>query len=129
MHRVEDRSILVVDDQQMIVTLIERILQHEGFTAVSGTSDPSSARRRCEADMPDLLIVDLGMPEVDGIELLEELRPAERLPYPLVVLVVSGEDRMSTRAARARAAGAAEVLEKPFNRAQLVAAVHGVLGG
>ncbi len=113
----------------MIVTLIKRILEHEGFTSVTGTSDPGSARERCEADLPDLLIVDLGMPAVDGIALLEQLRPAQRLPKPLAVLVVSGEDRMSARSARARAAGAADVLEKPFDRAKLVAAVRSVLGG
>jgi len=128
LEQMDDRRILVVDDQQMIVTLIERILEREGFTAVSGTSDPSTARGRCERDVPDLLIVDLGMPAIDGIALLEQLRPGDRLPTPLAVLVVSGEDRTSARAARARAAGATDVLEKPFSAAQLVAAVHGALG-
>jgi DNA-binding response OmpR family regulator len=127
-ERVEDARILVVDDQEMIVLLINRILEHSGFTAVTGTSDPIAARRLCETQVPDLLIVDLGMPALDGIEWLEELRPAARRPEPLAVLVVSGEDGTSERGRRARAAGASLVLSKPFRRADLVAAVREVLG-
>jgi DNA-binding response OmpR family regulator len=127
-ERVEDARILVVDDQQMIVLLINRILEHSGFTAVTGTSDPIAARELCETEVPDLLIVDLGMPALDGIEWLEQLRPAERLPEPLAVLVVSGEDGASERGRRARAAGASQVLSKPFGRAGLVAAVRAILG-
>jgi len=126
--QVEDARILVVDDQEMIVLLITRILERSGFTAVSGTSDPIAARELCASEVPHLLIVDLGMPALDGIEWLEELRPTERQPEPLAVLVVSGEDSASERAQRARAAGASQVLSKPFGRADLVTAVRAALG-
>ena len=108
--------------------LISRILESAGFRHVSGTSDPATAFERCERELPDLLILDLSMPPIDGVELLERLRPRERRPTPLAVLVVSGANRESEQAQRARAAGAGEVLEKPFTRARLVEAVHVVLG-
>ena len=123
----EAARILIVDDQELIVTLITRILEHDGFTSVSGTADPSSLHERCQREAPDLLIIDLSMPPLDGVQLIEQLRPTERSPTPLAVLVVSGEARGSERAIRARAAGATDVLEKPFGRTDLVAAVRGVL--
>jgi DNA-binding response OmpR family regulator len=125
--RMEDARILIVDDQDLIVTLITRILARAGFTALTSTADPGCLHERCESEVPDLLIVDLVMPPFDGVELLERLRPAARLPTPLKVIVVSGEDRDSERADRARAAGAAAVLQKPFNGAELVSAVRAVL--
>jgi|SRR3954471_3306255 two-component system response regulator ResD len=125
--RPEDARILVVDDQQLIVVLITRMLERAGFTSVTGTCEPGSVVERLARDAPDLLILDLVMPRLDGVELLERLRPSERRPTPLAVLVVSGESADSPRADRARAAGAAAVLEKPFGRVQLVAAVRDAL--
>lgn len=125
-QRPEDARILIVDDQRTIVMLMTRMLESAGFGSVSGTTDPSSLQERCERDEPDLLVLDLTMPPFDGVDLLEQLRPAARRP-PLAVLVVSGHGRDSPHADRARAAGAADVLEKPFGAADLVAAVKGAL--
>ena len=80
------------------------------------TTDPTTLQERCERDEPDLLVLDLTAPPLDGVDLLERLRPGEREP-PLAVLVVSGHGRDSPHAGRARAAGAADVLEKPFRAA------------
>ena len=66
----EESTILIVDDEPRNVLLLERALEGAGFTRVHSALDPLRALALCREVKPDLLIVDLHMPGVDGIELM-----------------------------------------------------------
>lgn len=103
--------ILIVDDAPENVRLLTRILQRAGYTDVAGVSDPRLVHERVKADRPDLVIVDVHMPHVDGLSLLEQL--AKTADHDIRFLVVTGDldDRIGLEA---RLRGAHDVLLKPF---------------
>ena len=106
--------ILVVDDGAANVALLEELLGREGFTQVLGTTQPERCLELVQAFQPDLLLLDLWMPGVDGFELLAQLNaPAPgQLPVPVIVLTAD-----ATRRTRHRALGlgARDFLTKPFD--------------
>ena len=108
-------KLLVIDDAPAITALIKRISEPCGFT-VFATSDPAEFERRFEADPPDVICLDLAMPEVDGIEMLRYL--ADRnCTCPLII--VSGFDPVivssALRLAEARGLTVAGAIAKPVN--------------
>jgi two-component system chemotaxis response regulator CheY len=115
--------ILVVDDKEFIRDLIKEILDplgHTVFTASSG----KEAFQLCHKRSFDLLITDLEMPDMDGIELIGSLRGVQR---DLPILAISGA--FSGRFLRiAKALGAVGTLAKPFRVVELLAMVDKVLG-
>jgi DNA-binding response OmpR family regulator len=125
-------SILVVDDEPDVAEAIGAVLQHAGFTVV--VADSASRGLQAAADRKfDVVVTDIIMPKVNGLELIKKLR-AE---HPRVrVIAISGggsfgplslkPDAISTHAfiAAAREAGAEDVLTKPFDMEDLLAAVR-----
>src|SRR5437870_4610202 len=84
LHRMK---ILVVDDDRMTVTLLEQLLQRHGYTRVMGITDSRKALETCAVFDPDLILLDLIMPEVDGFAVLEALRSEISENFlPIVVL-------------------------------------------
>ena len=117
---MESAGILVGDDTPDILEMVKFILEGEGFrvfTAGTGQEVLASIRR----DRPDLVLLDLRMPGLDGFGVLRELGRGKEPPPPVVVLSAKGaeEDRRA-----AMAAGARSYLFKPFTVAQLLQAVR-----
>ena len=110
-HREAEPRILIVDDAPENVHLLSRILHREGYTDVTGVSDPRLVPERVQADRPDLVIVDIHMPHVDGLSLLEQL--AKTANHDVRFLVVTG-DRDDRVGLEARLRGAHDVIIKPF---------------
>lgn len=110
-------NILLVDDDRQVVRYLKRGLEESGY-AVTATTSGKQER------MPDLLILDLNMPEPDGFDLLKTER--SKFPY-LRILVISGYLRGALLEA-ARIFGAVATLEKPVTPEALVAKVREVLG-
>src|SRR5437868_15489637 len=80
-------KILVVDDDRMTVTLLEQLLQRNGYCRVLGITDSRNALDTNSNFDPDLILLDLIMPEMDGFTLLEPLRSdAPEIFLPIVVL-------------------------------------------
>lgn len=83
-----DAHLLIVDDQEPMVTLLETILRAAGYSHVKGTSDPAQALPLYLDFQPDLILLDLQMPRVNGFAVMEQLR--ERIPtgmyLPIIVL-------------------------------------------
>ncbi len=107
-------DILVVDDDQSIASAFERFLDHEGHTCTIVSNAEDAIRRVGEQD-PDLVIMDLRMPGVDGLQALHELRTR----YPgvhVVIMTAYGTSQTSIDAIRA---GAFEYLTKPLDLDQL----------
>ncbi len=115
--------ILVVDDEQDIRTLIEEILTDEGYR-VSSAGDAGEARQLISKQMPDLILLDIWMPDTDGITLLKEWSAGGQFDCPVVIM--SGHGTVET-AVEATRLGAADFIEKPVSIAKLLRIVGNVL--
>ncbi len=113
-------TILVVDDELGIRALLTEILSDEGHT-VEAAEDAASARVLRERLQPDLVLLDIWMPDVDGITLLKEWNSAGQLTMP--VIMMSGHGTIDT-AVEAMKFGAAAFLEKPVTLQKLLRAVE-----
>jgi len=111
--------ILVVDDQPANVLVLERLLRHTGWEDLVSTTDPAEGLLRVETFAPDLILLDLHMPGIDGYEFMERIsrRNGSRLPGKVIVLTAD-----TNRAARERALtlGATDFLTKPFDLLEVV---------
>jgi CheY-like chemotaxis protein len=118
----ERHSVLVADDEEDVRFLLSRLLGDVGYE-VHLAQDGVEALDRVEAVDPDLMILDLMMPSLDGWGVMERLKAHPR--PPLVVLLTARGDAESF--ARGMRAGAAAYLTKPFRFHELIATVQGLL--
>ena len=114
-------TILVVDDEKNIVQLARIYLQKEGFT-VESANDGKQALEKAKAVRPDLIVLDIMMPEMDGLEVVKELRKTSNVP--VIMLTARGEDIDRIIGLEV---GADDYMAKPFNPRELVARVKAVL--
>jgi putative two-component system response regulator len=119
--------ILLVDDEPANVRLLERVLARGGFTNVKGLSDPREAVIVYAEWAPDLMLLDLHMPHMDGFDVMERLGLTvenEDTYFPLVILTadVSNEVRQ-----RALAMGAKDFLLKPFDHSEVLLRIRNLL--
>src|ERR1700687_31864 len=105
-------SILVVDDDPIVCSLVRATLERDGFTVIEAR-DGVEACRLYEEHHPDLLLVDLVMPHMDGFELCRVLRGRAESAYVPIVVATSLDDVPSI--ARAYDAGATDFIPKPLN--------------
>jgi class 3 adenylate cyclase/CheY-like chemotaxis protein len=116
--------ILIVEDDDAIRNNVIRMLKLEGYEIVSAIHGRQGIDR-ARAERPDLIISDIGMPEMDGFEMLESIRGDEALGSIPVMLLTALDDRASMR--RGMTAGADDYLAKPFTRVELLEAIEGLL--
>ena len=116
-------KILVVDDEAEIRNLIREILVDEGFEVVTAENG-NSARALLEQFHPRLVLLDIWMPDVDGITLLKEWHDSGKLTNP--VIIMSGHGNIGT-AVEATRLGAYDYLEKPLSLAKLVLTIKNAL--
>ena len=116
-------KILVVDDEAEIRNLIREILVDEGFE-VATAENGNSARAMLEQFHPRLVLLDIWMPDVDGITLLKEWHDSGKLTNP--VIIMSGHGNIGT-AVEATRLGAYDYLEKPLSLAKLVLTIKNAL--
>ncbi len=115
--------ILVVDDEKDICTLVQEILEDEGFEVVVAES-ADAAREARRARKPDLILLDIWMPETDGITLLKEWSENSGPDTP--VIMMSGHGTVET-AVEATRLGAYDFVEKPLSTAKLLLTVRRAL--
>ena len=118
-------KILVIDDDRLTVTLLEKLLINHGYTKVMGITDSRNAIGTCAAFEPDLILLDLMMPEVDGYAILEALRTdvSERF---LPVVILTGDITEEARG-RALEAGATDFLIKPVSQTEALLRIRNLL--
>jgi len=116
-------SVLVVDDESGIRSTINEILSDEGYV-VQTAADASEARKIYADSDPDLVLLDIWMPDMDGITLLKAWSEAGALKCPIVVM--SGHGSVET-AVEATRLGAFDYIEKPLSLAQLLRTVESAL--
>ena len=118
---VEPRSVLVADDDEVLRTLITELLEGELDLRIVAVPDGYQAILAIQKERPDLILLDLRMPRVDGYGVLRWLRSRRNTAsIPVLALTASAEsDR-----ARARACGCRAALTKPFDIDELLAAIR-----
>jgi two-component system, OmpR family, response regulator ChvI len=117
----EPRTIALVDDDRNILTSVSIGLQAEGF-ATRVYSDGAAALKSCLDNPPDLAVVDIKMPRMDGLELLQKLREKSALP---VIFLTSKDEEPDE--ALGLALGADDYITKPFSQRLLVARIRAIL--
>jgi EAL domain-containing protein (putative c-di-GMP-specific phosphodiesterase class I) len=121
-----DCRIVIVDDVAANVALLERVLRSAGAGRVTGYVDPRAAISACVESCPDVLLLDLHMPYLDGFAVMNELRmllPADEF-LPIVVLTA---DATSGAKGRALAAGATDFLAKPFDHSEVLLRIRNLV--
>ena len=117
-------SVLVVDDVEDIRDLVTIVLRFEGYR-VTAAEDGVDALRQVALDPPDLILLDLTMPEMSGFAVLAELKRSDATSAIPVVVVSGRTDDAALDGSLA--AGAAGVILKPYDPVALVECVAGVL--
>ncbi len=113
--------VLVADDEPRITRLVSIALQEEGFRVVTASSG-EEAIRRAEELRPDVVLLDIVMPDIDGIEVMQKLR--ERRPVPVILLTAKGS---TSDKAKGLDLGADDYVAKPFHPDELAARVRSVI--
>lgn len=111
---VESMRIVVLDDHAANIALLEALLTSWGYTNHVAVLDPHEGLELCRAEPPDLLLLDLHMPGLDGIGVLRELEPQIRAPVALPVIMLTGRSGPDAKHDALRA-GARDYLVKPFD--------------
>ena len=118
--------ILIVDDQIASICLLQNILRRIGYANVEGITDPRETLTALERCKPDLIILDVHMPHLNGFEVLEELGKVVPRDNFLPVLVLTGDTTGRTKR-KALAAGASDLLHKPFNTSEAFVRIENLL--
>jgi two-component system, OmpR family, alkaline phosphatase synthesis response regulator PhoP len=115
------RTILVVEDEMKIARLVRDYLEHAGFEVIV-TADGDAALSSARGHRPDLVVLDLGLPGRDGLDVARELRRSSNVP--IVMLTARGDE---TDRVAGLELGADDYVVKPFSPKELVARVRAVL--
>lgn len=116
------KKILVVDDEQSIVTLLEFNLQKAGFQVIK-TGDGPTAVTLAETEKPDLIVLDIMLPGMDGMEVCKKLR-MEKINTPILMLTAKDEEFDKILGLEL---GADDYMTKPFSPREVVARVKAIL--
>ena len=117
----QGKKILIVDDEEHIVELVEMYLTKEKLTVVKA-ADGVEAFERIREDSPDLVVLDIMLPGMDGLDVLRELRKTSQVPVIMLTAKESEVDKVV-----GLELGADDYLTKPFSPRELVARVKAVL--
>jgi serine phosphatase RsbU (regulator of sigma subunit) len=116
-------KVLIVDDQEVNVRVLERMLRGAGHTSVASTMDPRQVSELHRRNRYDLILLDLHMPGMDGFQVMEGLKEIETEGY-LPVLVITAEPAHKLRALQA---GAKDFISKPLDLAEVRARAYNML--
>lgn len=119
-------KILLVDDEPVNLLLLEHILRENGYTRLQSVTDSRTALELSLEFEPDIVLLDLMMPHVDGFAVLEGLRVAYGENVFLPVLVLTADASEATKR-RALSAGATDFLLKPFDRTEVLLRIRNLL--
>jgi two-component system alkaline phosphatase synthesis response regulator PhoP len=121
---ITGKTILVVDDEPRIVELARDYLEHAGFAVLTAADGPS-ALATVRTRHPDLVVLDLGLPGLDGLDVTRQLRTGERTAALPIVMLTARDDELDKLLGLEL--GADDYLTKPFSPRELVARVRAVL--
>ncbi|SHJ55347.1 diguanylate cyclase (GGDEF) domain-containing protein [Malonomonas rubra DSM 5091] len=118
-------KVLVIDDVALNLSIIEDMLRDNGYSNVIALQDPLQAYDVIESERPELILLDLVMPEVSGFDILSHLRNHPKFKYlPVIILTASDEDENKLKALEL---GATDYLSKPLDTLELCMRVRNIL--
>jgi putative two-component system response regulator len=118
-------KILMIDDQRENLDLLDGILRVHGYSNLLFTSEPLEALGFYKKHSPDLILLDLNMPGLDGYQIMAQLKIIENYAHP-PILVLTGDSTIETRK-RALQEGAKDFLNKPFDQIELLSRIRNML--
>jgi putative two-component system response regulator len=124
-QQYQNATILIVDDQMTNILLLENILQNSGYMHVHSTQDPTQVVSLVKMLKPDLICLDIGMPQINGFQVMGQLKIIQDDAF-LPILVLTSEDDRETRL-RALESGAKDFLHKPFDKIEVLMRIRNLL--
>ena len=124
-QQCQNACILIVDDQMTNIMLLESILQNAGYNQIHFTQDPTQVLPLVKELVPDLICLDIRMPELNGFQVMGQLKIIHQHAF-LPILVLTSEDDRETRL-RALESGAKDFLHKPFDKVEVLMRIRNLL--
>ncbi len=122
---IESAKILVIDDEPSTVLMVRKLLSQANYMHVQTLTEPENAFDQIRSDLPDLVLCDIHMPGVTGLDILSQVRQnVETKQIPIVVLTSSTEADVKIKCLNL---GATDFLNKPVNASELIARVRNTL--
>ena len=116
---------MIVDDEPINIKVVQKYLQGHGYSQFITTSDATRAMEMFRTQRPDIALLDIMMPEVSGIEILQQIRADRQIGrMPVVILTAVGDARIKQKALEL---GATDFLTKPVDPSELVLRVGNAL--
>lgn len=123
--KIEDGKILIIDDEPGNVKIFERVLKGAGFKNVTSITDSLKAVETYKKIRPDLILLDLKMPKLDGFGVMQALKEVETETYlPILVLTAQRDDATRLLALES---GAKDFISKPFEMTEALTRVRNML--
>ncbi|WP_227369416.1 EAL domain-containing protein [Halomonas sp. M20] len=119
------KHVLIVDDQPVNVELLETLLEDYGFENIEGLSDPRKVLKYCQQRPPDLILLDIRMPYLDGFQVLEQLDAQFDEWMPAVIVLTAQIDDQTRQ--RALSMGVRDFLSKPLKHDEVIQRLNNVL--
>jgi DNA-binding NarL/FixJ family response regulator len=126
LSRLEDARLLIVDDQESNIAMLEALLEEAGYHSIEGVTDPREAADAFARVGPDLVLLDLVMPHLDGFGVLVQIRPLIAPESFLPVLVLTADIAPEAKR-RALAQGATDFLVKPLDTVEVLLRIRNLL--
>ena len=122
------KLVMVIDDSLIVRKIIETSLRREGFEYVSYPDGIEALRALAEGrqKIPDLVILDVGLPKMDGYEIARRMKTKPHLANT-VIIMLSGRDGVIDRL-KGRLAGAKDYITKPFKTQEVISTIYSYLG-
>ncbi len=119
--RLDGITTLIVDDNRVNCELLQQILQHAGAKATYVNDVPAAITKLESEEMPDILLTDLAIPKISGLNLIEHIRNTAKSKIPIIVLSACAFEKDKEAALNA---GASAFIAKPFNNSEVIKVVH-----
>ena len=124
-HKLTNATIMIVDDEPINIEVVQAFLEEEGYRHFVKLSDSTKAMELIEEHRPDLLFLDLAMPDVSGFEILSALRSHPKFSHLPVLILTASTDKSSKL--KALSLGATDFLGKPLDQSELGLRVRNTL--
>ena len=122
---IRNAGIMIIDDESYNVLVVRKFLQHAGYEKFVTTTESTGAIELMKGNLPDVVLLDIMMPEVSGIDILQVMKLTPELStIPVIVLTASPDPALKTQALEL---GATDFLAKPVDSSELVLRVKNVL--
>lgn len=122
---VQNARVLMIDDEPILIELVRAFLEDAGYETFEGLSEPTRALDQIGNQRPDVILLDLMMPEVSGFDILERIRDSDTLRQIPVIVMTSASD--ANTKLRVLELGATDFLEKPVDPSELVLRLRNTL--